>query len=121
MKISQFLSEIKQKSFYQEFIKSKWEFKLYKIGDDVFFYKQLPVLVNPNKMESRRGIKPIPELMEMAFKATQALTLEIASVDFLQSKDGNFYLTDINCTPNFNYIKDGHVIVGDFLMQRAKN
>ncbi|KKM61748.1 hypothetical protein LCGC14_1528650, partial [marine sediment metagenome] len=31
-----------------------------------------------------------------------------------------FYLTDINCTPNFNYIKNGAKIVVDFLLKQAK-
>jgi len=106
--------------FYQEFIKSKWEYKIYCIGDELFFYKQLPVLVNPNKMESRRKIKEIPELGEMVIKAKNRLGLSITSVDFLKSSDGQYYLTDINSSPNFNYIKNGHEIVGDYLLNLVK-
>lgn len=106
--------------FYQKFIKSKWEYKIYGVGEDIYFYKQLPVLVNPDKMESRQVIEEIPELCETAHKAMETMGLKITSIDFLKSKEGIYYLTDINCTPNFNYMKDGHKIVGDFLLREAK-
>jgi hypothetical protein len=41
-------------------------------------------------------------------------------MDFLKSKDGNYFLTDINASPNFNYIKDGPKIIGDYLIKQAK-
>jgi len=107
--------------YYQEFIKSKWEYKLYCIGDDLFYYKQLPLLVNPDKMKTRTKIKRIPELTEMAYAATEAIGLKISSMDFLKSKDGNYFLTDINSSPNFNYIKNGPKIIGDYLIKQAKN
>lgn len=106
--------------FYQEFIKSKWEYKIYCIGRELFYYKQLPVLVNPNKMESRKKIDEIPELGEMVIKANEIIDLKISSVDFLKTKDGKFYLTDINSSPNFDYIKKGAKIVGDYLIKQAK-
>jgi len=106
--------------FYQEFIKSKWEYKIYGIGEDLFYYKQIPVMVNPDKMKSRKKIDSIPELGEMVLKAMDVLNLKITSVDFLKSKNGNFFLTDINSSPNFNYIKDGHKIVGEYLTKEAK-
>jgi glutathione synthase/RimK-type ligase-like ATP-grasp enzyme len=105
--------------YYQRFIKSKWEYKIYGIGEDVYFSKQLPILVNPNKMETRKEIEEIPELKEYCYKAMEVMDLELTSLDFLKSKD-QFYLTDINCTPNFNYLKNGHQIVADFLLERAK-
>jgi len=105
--------------YYQRFIKSKWEYKIYGIGEDVYFSKQLPILVNPNKMETRREIEEIPELKEYCYKAMEVMDLELASLDFLKSKD-QFYLTDINCTPNFNYLRNGHQIVANFILQRAK-
>ena len=107
--------------YYQEFIKSKWEYKVYCIGDDLFYYKQLPLLVNFDKMKTRTIIKKIPELTEMACAATEAIGLKISSIDFLKSKDGNFFLTDINSSPNFNYIKNGPKIIGDYLIKQAKN
>ena len=105
--------------YYQKFIKSKWEYKIYGIGEDVFFYKQLPILVNPNKTETRREIDEIPELKEYCYKSMEVMDLKLSSLDFLKSKD-QFFLTDINCTPNFNYIKDGHKIVADYLLRQAK-
>ncbi len=106
--------------YYQEFIKSKWEYKVYFIGDDLFYFRQLPVLINPDKMESRIKIERIPELSEMAYSATEAIGLKISSMDFLKSKDGNYFLTDINASPNFNYIKNGPKIIGDYLIKQAK-
>lgn len=106
--------------YYQQFIRSEWEYKVYCIGEELFFYKQIPVLINPDKMKSRKKIKDIPELSEIAFKAIKAVGLKLASIDFLKSEDGDFYLTDINSSPNFNYIQDGAKIVGDYLIRIAK-
>jgi hypothetical protein len=106
--------------YYQEFIKSKWEYKVYGIGEQLLFYKQLPTLVNPNKMESRRKIDDISIVKEQSYKAMKILDLKITSIDFLKSKDGVFYLTDINSTPNFDYIKNGPKIVADLLIEEAK-
>jgi glutathione synthase/RimK-type ligase-like ATP-grasp enzyme len=105
--------------YYQKFIKSKWEYKIYGIGEEVYFYKQLPILVNPNKTESRRKIDENSELKEYCYKAMEIMDLKITSLDFLKSKD-QFYLTDINCTPNFNYIENGPKNVVDFLLEQAK-
>jgi glutathione synthase/RimK-type ligase-like ATP-grasp enzyme len=105
--------------YYQKFIKSKWEYKVYGIGENIYFYKQLPILINPNKMESRRKIDEIAELKEYCYKAMEIMDLKITSLDFLKSKD-QFFLTDINCTPNFNYIKEGYKIVADYLLEQAK-
>ncbi|MBA7599590.1 hypothetical protein ES703_06626 [subsurface metagenome] len=107
--------------YYQEFIKSKWEYKVYCLGDDLFYYKQIPILIDPDKMKSRRKIKEIPELREMALKALKTTGLKISSMDFLKSKDGNYFMTDINSSPNFNYIKNGPKIIGDYLIKQAKN
>jgi len=105
--------------YYQKFIKSKWEYKIYGIGEDVYFYKQLPILINPNKIESRKKIDVIPELEEYCYKAMEVMDLKLTSLDFLKSKE-QFFLTDINCTPNFNYIKNGPQIVANYLLEQAK-
>ena len=107
--------------YYQEFIKSKWEYKVYCIGDDLFYYKQLPILVNPDKMKTRRKIDKISELEEITLKALKTTGLKISSLDFLRSKEGEFFLTDVNSSPNFNYIKNGPKIIGDYLIRQAKN
>jgi len=106
--------------YYQDFIKSKWEYKVYLVGDNLFYFKQLPVLINPDKMKSRTKIEKIPELTEIAYTATEAIGLKVSSMDFLKSKDGNYFLTDINASPNFNYIKNGPKIIGDYLIEQAK-
>ena len=107
--------------YYQRFIKSNWEYKVYVIGDQLFFYKQFPVLVNPNKMESRLEIPVIKEIREMAIKATESIGLKISSCDFLKSDEGEFFLTDINSSPNFNYIKNGTKIIYEYLLKEAKS
>jgi glutathione synthase/RimK-type ligase-like ATP-grasp enzyme len=71
-------------------------------------------------MESRREIDEIPELKEVAIKAMETLDLKISSIDFLKSKEGQYFLTDINCTPNFNYLKNGYKIVADYLLKQIK-
>ncbi|MFX1313420.1 MAG: RimK family alpha-L-glutamate ligase [Promethearchaeota archaeon] len=106
--------------YYQKFVESKWEYKLYGIGENVYFYKQIPILINPNKIDSRQEIKEIPELKEYCLKAMEIMDLKVTSLDFLKSDSGEYYLTDINNTPNFNYIKDGHKIIVDFLLEQAK-
>ncbi|MFX1326965.1 MAG: RimK family alpha-L-glutamate ligase [Promethearchaeota archaeon] len=106
--------------YYQKFIESEWEYKLYGIGENVLFYRQVPVLFNPNKMESRIKIPEIKELNEYCHKVMEVMDLKVTSMDFLQSKDNQFYLTDVNCTPNFNYIKNGHKIVADYLIEQVK-
>ncbi|MFX0138297.1 MAG: RimK family alpha-L-glutamate ligase [Candidatus Hodarchaeota archaeon] len=107
--------------YYQKFIKSKWEYKVYGFGDNFYYYKQIPVLVNPNKMETRREIEEIPELKEIVLKAMKILDLKVASLDFLKSNEDQYYLTDINSTPNFNYIKDGPRIMADYLIEQTRN
>ena len=107
--------------YYQSFIKSEWEYKVYCIGDELIYFKQLPVLINPNKMESRKKIKEIKELRNFSLKAVEAFGLKIASLDFLKSEEGDYYLTDINSSPNFEYIKNGAKIVGDYLIKIARS
>ena len=106
--------------YFQDFIKSKWEYKVYLIGDEIFYFKQLPVLINPDKMKSRIKIEKIPELTEIVYTATEAIGLKVSSIDFLKSKGGKFFLTDINSSPNFNYFKNGSKIIGDYLIKQAK-
>jgi hypothetical protein len=107
--------------YYQKFIKSKWEYKIYGIGENVYFYKQLPVLINPNKTESRQEIDRISELEEYCLRAMDIMDIKVTSLDFHKSQDNQFFLTDINCTPNFNYMKNGHKIVADYILEQAKN
>jgi hypothetical protein len=107
--------------YYQKYIKSKWEYKVYGIGENVYFYKQLPILINPNKTESRQKIDEISELKEYCLKAMDIMDIRVTSLDFHKSQDNQFFLTDINCTPNFNYMRNGYKIVADYLLDQAKN
>lgn len=106
--------------YFQDFVNSKWEYKVYLIGDDIFYFKQIPVLVNPDKMKSRIKIDKDAELTEMAYKAAETIGLKISSMDFLRSKKGVYYMTDINSSPNFDYLKNGPKIVADYLIRQAK-
>ncbi|MFX0077006.1 MAG: RimK family alpha-L-glutamate ligase [Candidatus Hermodarchaeota archaeon] len=106
--------------YYQDFVKSKWEYKVYLIGDDAYYFKQIPVLIDPDKMKSRIEIEKDSKLTELAHKAAKTIGLKVCSMDFLKSKNGVFYLTDINSSPNFNYLKNGPKLVGDYLIRQAK-
>jgi len=103
---------------YQRVIESEYEYKVYGFGDQLLFYRQVPVARNPNKMESRVPIPGIPELRDMAIGAMKATGLRITSMDFLK-EDGDYYLTDINPVPNFNYIEGGAEILGNYLLKLA--
>ena len=107
--------------YYQQFIQSKWEYKVYCIGDKLYYYKQLPILINPNKIETRRKIKETKKLKKLSLTAIETIGLKVASLDFLKSRKGEYYLTDINSSPNFNYIKNGAKLVGDYLINLAKS
>jgi glutathione synthase/RimK-type ligase-like ATP-grasp enzyme len=106
--------------YYQEYIESEFEYKIYGIGEQLFYYKQKPILREPDKMKSRVTIEPIVELGEIAYKVMELFNLKITSLDFLKSTEGVYYLTDVNSTPNFNYIKNGWEIVGNYLLSQTK-
>ena len=105
--------------FYQRFLRTEFEYKVYGFGDRLLYYRQRPVLVNPDKMSTRVQIDEVPQLARAARLAMSATGLAIASLDFLE-EDGEFYLTDVNSTPNFNHIADGAKIVGDYLLAIAR-
>jgi len=109
-----------QYHFYQRFLRTEFEYKVYGFGERLLYYRQLPVLVNPDKMSTRVQIDEVPELKRAARAAMRATGLEIASLDFLE-EDGELYLTDVNSTPNFNYIAEGAQIVGDYLLAIARD
>ena len=106
--------------YYQEYIESEFEYKVYGIGDYLYYFKQKPILRDPDKMKSRVEIKPIVELGEIAYKVMDLFNLKITSLDFLKSEKNEYFLTDVNSTPNFNYMKNGPQIVGDYLLSLAK-
>jgi glutathione synthase/RimK-type ligase-like ATP-grasp enzyme len=113
------VSELAPRYHYcQRFVHSEYEYKVYGIGDRLLFYRQQPVLVNPDKMATRVQIDGIPALASAARAALRATGLAIASLDFLE-EDGTFYLTDVNCTPNFNHVEGGAALVGDYLLACA--
>ncbi len=112
-------SIINEFHLYQRFVESEYEYKVYGFGPRLFFYRQTPVLENPNKMETRVPIDEIPELRQMALLAMKATGLRVTSMDFL-CENGKFYLTDINAIPNFNYMPNGPEILGNYLLDIAK-
>ena len=105
--------------YFQRFLRTRWEYKVYVVGERQWHFRQAPVLANPDKMSTRVKIEPVPELEAAATRAVRATGLVVASLDFLE-EDGLYYLTDVNCTPNFNYLEDGAAIVGDFLVTLAR-
>ncbi len=106
--------------YYQEYIESEFEYKIYGVGENLYYYKQKPLLREPNKMKTRTKIEPITELGEIAHKVMELLDLKITSLDFLNSDDNIYYLTDVNSTPNFNYMSNGPQIIGEYLLSQAK-
>ena len=100
--------------YYQEYIESEFEYKIYGIGEDLYFYRQKPTLMDPDKMKSRKAIDPI------ACQVMKLFDLKIISLDFLKSAEEIYYLTDVNSTPNFNYLKNGPENVGKYLISQAK-
>lgn len=104
---------------YQRVIESEYEYKVYGIGDELRFYRQVPVARYPNKMETRVPIDEIQVLKKYSESAMRATGLRIASMDFLE-ENGKFYMTDINPVPNFNYVEDGVEILGDHLLELAR-
>ncbi|GAB4328091.1 MAG: hypothetical protein Kow0069_35200 [Promethearchaeota archaeon] len=103
----------------QEYVESEYEYKVYVFGPKFFFYRQVPVLVNPHKMETRVPVPEDPELRSLAAAAVGALGLEVASVDFLKPEGRGYLLTDINSIPNFNYVEHGPGVLGEYLLSRA--
>ena len=106
--------------FYQKYVKSKWEFKIYGIGEKLKFYKRIPSINTPHEIPPKNEIEKIPQLEESVYKIMDTLNLKITSIDFLQSKDGVFYLTDVNSTPNFDSIPNGSTMVGEYLINQIK-
>ncbi len=105
--------------YFQRFLRTRYEYKVYVIGERQLHFRQAPVLVNPDKMATRVRIDAVPELTEAAQRVARATGLAIASLDFLE-EDGLFYLTDVNATPNFNHLEDGAAMIGDYLLELAR-
>ncbi|MFO1312484.1 MAG: hypothetical protein U1F41_10535 [Burkholderiales bacterium] len=105
--------------YFQRFLRTRYEYKVYVIGERQLHFRQAPVLVNPDKMATRVPIDAVPELEEAARGVVRATGLAIASLDFLE-EDGVFYLTDVNSTPNYDYLEAGAAMVGDYLVALAQ-
>ena len=112
------LEHVTEYHFYQRFLRTEFEYKVYGFGGTLLYFRQQPVLVNPDKMSTRVQIDEVPALAQAARAAMRATGLAIASLDFLE-EDGTFYLTDVNCTPNFNHVDGGAALVGEHLLACA--
>ncbi|OLS13997.1 MAG: hypothetical protein RBG13Loki_2393 [Promethearchaeota archaeon CR_4] len=106
--------------YFQRRIHSQWEYKIYSFGEMFFFFKEKPTLENPDKMATRVSIPENPYLRECVEKIKQVTKLTITSVDFLE-EGKQFYLTDVNSAPNFNYIKNGPEILAGWLVNQIKS
>ncbi|MHA1731772.1 MAG: hypothetical protein ACTSU5_07495 [Promethearchaeota archaeon] len=104
---------------FQRYLDSEYEYKVYGFGDELLFYRQVPVLKNPDKMSTRVPIDPVPELERMARLVMGATGLRVTSIDFLE-QGGEFYVTDVNPIPNFNYVDGGARILGDYLLEQGR-
>ncbi len=106
--------------YFQRKINSPWEYKIYSFGETFLYFKEKPTLVNPDKMATRVPISENPLLREYVEKIKKAAKLTITSMDFLE-EGGQYYLTDVNSAPNFNYIKDGADILARWLLNEIKS
>ena len=48
--------------YYQRFLRTEFEYKVYGFGDTLLYYRQEPVLVNRDKMSTREQIGEVPAL-----------------------------------------------------------
>ena len=105
--------------YFQEIIDTEWEYKVYSFGDKFMYFKQVPVMVNPDKMSTRCPIPENPILREYVQRIKAVTRLSITSVDFL--KDGsNYYVTDVNSAPNFNHLPKGAELVAMWLVAETR-
>ncbi len=104
--------------FYQQYIKSQWEYKIYGIDDKLFYFQRVPSIKNPHKILPKIQIEKIPELEDVVFKIMETLNLKVTSVDFLKSKDGQYFLIDVNSSPNINNVPNGAKLVGELLINQ---
>ncbi len=106
--------------YFQRKINSQWEYKIYSFGESFLYFKEKPTLVNPDKMATRVSIPENSLLREYVEKIKKITKLTITSMDFLE-EHGQYYLTDVNSAPNFNYIKDGPEILATWLLKQIKS
>ncbi len=106
--------------YFQRKINSQWEYKIYSFGEIFLYFKEIPTLLNPDKMATRVPIPENPLLREYVEKIKKVTNLTITSIDFLE-ENGQYYLTDVNSAPNFNYIKDGAEILANWLLKQIRS
>ncbi len=107
--------------FYQRYIQSRWEYKIYCIGTDYFYYRQRPQLIEPDKHKTREPIAPDERLRRAARTVQDATGLEVASIDFLYSAaEDRYYCTDVNARPGIRHIESGPKRLGRYLLERAR-
>ena len=93
--------------YVQEKIETELEFKVYGIGDELYGFAQRPILVNPNKHETRRVLDVPESLAVLTRKTLAAVGLEIGGVDFLGSLDRPA-MTDVNSTQGLQNFPEGY-------------
>jgi len=106
--------------YYQQYIKSQVEYKIYGIGEQLFYFERIPTIKNPHRMVPKIEIKKISELEEPSRKVMEIFNLKVVSLDFLKSKEGYYYLIDVNSGPKFISVKNGAEILGEFLIDYVK-
>ncbi len=106
--------------YFQRYVNSEWEYKVYSFGEIFLYFREKPTLINPDKMATRVSIPENALLREYVEKIKKITKLTITSMDFLE-EGGQYFLTDVNSAPNFNYIKDGPEIIANWLLNEIKS
>ena len=109
--------ETEEHHVFQKVINSRYEYKVYGVGDEFFFQRRVPMLPNVERHTTRERLDENPTLAGAARAVMAAIGLDIASIDFLE-EDGAFYFIDINATPNFAEIADLVPRVGSYLLDQ---
>ena len=100
--------------YAQQVLSSKWEYKIYVTWDRCYCYRQVPTMIEPDKLSTREDTAASSAPVEQALLAAHAMNLAVASVDFLHA-DGQFYMTDINPTPGLQNLDGGYQAIVPYI------
>lgn len=106
--MDQFMETHESKNFIlQEVIDYVADYRIFVVGDQVLgAIQRIPskgeFRANVSRGGSAKAIKDLnPSLEKMALDSAKAMGLDIAGVDFLEDKDGNYFLLEINRAPQY--------------------
>lgn len=92
--------------YAERFVDAEWEHKLFIVGQEIFHYRQRPAGMTPDARSTRTLAGPNLELESWARALVEAVELDVAGVDFLDTTEG-FVLTDLNSMPGIDRVEGG--------------